>query len=96
MAHQQRQDGCRRPKRIAPVHLPIKTGKIYTNPGGLEDSVAIELAEKNGWSLDVGATRSRLFTGVSKDILDTEELEVDLGAGITNKKELYVGFHTSF
>jgi hypothetical protein len=73
--------------------LDVKQGAIYTKSDGFERSTSIELLEKNGWSLDVGATKSQGFAGISKDILDDN---IDVGAGITTKKQAYVGFSVKF
>lgn len=55
--------------------------------------MSIELIEKNGISLDVGTTKSQLFAGISKDLIKSKTLEWDVGAGVTSKKNGYVGTH---
>ena len=72
----------------------VKLGNIYTRHGGLENSVALEVYQfPYGFSFDVGATKSSLFAGVSKDLLALEKYEIDFGTGITSKKDIYAGFH---
>lgn len=74
----------------------IKTGRILTKSDGISKSIALELIEKNGWSLDVGLTHSTSFMGISKDVLDTGAIELDIGAGMTLEKDPYIGFHMKF
>jgi len=76
--------------------IPTKQGYIYTLRGGIQTSIATEILNKNGWSLDIGTTENRLFTGISRDIVNNDRIAVDVGAGITSYKELYGGIHFSF
>lgn len=76
--------------------MGYKQGAIYTSYGGLEQSKAIEVWQRDGWSLDAGATKSQGFLGVSKDVYKSNKIEIDVGAGITTKKEGYIGAHISF
>lgn len=66
---------------------------IFSKIEGLEQSMAIELIEKNGTSLDLGTTKSQLFAGISKDLIKDNTIEWDIGAGITSKKNMYLGTH---
>lgn len=75
----------------------VKTGEIFVMGGlGRQEAMSVELIEKNGWSLDIGATQSRLFAGISKDVMETQKMSLDIGAGITNRAEAYVGWSVSF
>jgi hypothetical protein len=76
--------------------MPVKYGYIYTKKFGLEESKAVELWEKNGWSLDLGRTETQLFAGVAKDIYDNKLFTIDVGAGLTTAKQIYTGIHIKF
>jgi hypothetical protein len=68
-----------------------------TRSQGIEKSQAIEIKKfDNGWSLDLGLTKTQGFAGVSKDIIKTEKLELDVGAGVTTKKQGFAGIHIRF
>jgi len=86
------------PKIIAEASgLDFKTGCIYTPKFGFEESAALELFKfPKGWAVDVGATTTQGFAGISKDIVSNKKLTVDIGAGITTKEQIYVGLHAKF
>jgi hypothetical protein len=74
-----------------------KNGIIMTPKYGVEASHAIELIElPKGFSIDVGITPTQVFAGVSKDILVLPKLEWDIGAGVTSKRQIYVGTQIRF
>jgi hypothetical protein len=74
----------------------IKYGSIYTQKYGLESSKAIEIWEKNGWSIDLGTTSTQLFAGFARDVYKNKHLTVDVGAGLTSAKQIYTGIHIKF
>lgn len=73
-----------------------KIGVIATQKYGLEKGLALEALQKYGWSLDVGATQTQGYLGISKDIIKNDKIELDVGAGMTTAKQGYVGAHISF
>jgi hypothetical protein len=74
-----------------------KKGVILTPEHGVETSRAIELIElPRGFSVDVGVTPTQVFAGVSKDIITLPKFEWDVGAGVTSKRQFYVGTQIRF
>lgn len=75
----------------------MKSGVIWSPSQGIEASHAIQVKKfNNGWSIDLGVTKSQGFAGISRDLLKTEKIELDIGGGITTKKQGYVGMHMKF
>lgn len=75
----------------------IKYGAIYTKEFGIERSVAAEVLQlAYGISVDIGYTNTQLFAGLSKDLYSSKVFEIDIGAGVTDRKNIYAGIHIHF
>ena len=54
----------------------MKTGVLVSSDGAMEASVAVEMLEKKGWSLDAITTTKRGGVGVAKDLFTGVDLGV--------------------